>query len=165
MRIKPRSRARTRLSEMKGALAPIAAAIFATVAAQAQQPAWTAKSVHLRAGPARDYPVVLVLPPRTPVTVYSCVSGYAWCDVAAGAQRGWVYAPNLVSTYEGREARLPEAAPALGIGIAAFAIEDYWRRYYPRRWWYPLRRRWFRHPYVPPMKVHPPGHMERPAGR
>lgn len=146
-------------------VAQVLAALAASVGVHAQQPGWTAASVHLRAGPARDYPVVAVLGPRSPVTVYSCVSGYTWCDVAAGAERGWIYAPNLLSTYEGREARLPDVAAALGVATAAFALEDYWRRHYPRRWWYPMRRKWFRHPHLPPMKVHPPAHIQQPAGR
>jgi uncharacterized protein YraI len=144
---------------------------FATTAC-AQQFATTSKSVHLRAGPGRDYPVVAVLAPQTGVTVFGCLSSYLWCDVAAGPERGWVYANNLLYAYDNREVILPSVATAVGIGIMAFMIDDYWHDHYVGRSWYPQRRRWIRP--APPPAPHvgrpqaphvEPGPQDRPPQR
>jgi len=56
------------------------AALAMPAAAQAQY-AQTAGWVNLRAGPARDYPLVASLPPGVAITVQGCIAGYSWCDV------------------------------------------------------------------------------------
>ncbi len=146
----------------------IAACVLAlSGAAHAQQFASTSKSVHLRAGPGRDFPVVAILGPRTAVNVYGCVPSYTWCDVESGPDRGWVYAGNLVYAYDNREVLLPSIAAVVGIGIAGFVLEDYWHDHYLDRWWWPVRRRWYRPPHVPPLRGHPPvrvPHPPRPPG-
>lgn len=137
---------------MKRNIASLAAAgvLALACAAQAQQMASTMKTVHLRAGPGLDYPVVAILAPGTPVSVYGCLPQYTWCDVLAGPERGWVYAGNLSYAYDGRTVILPGIAAAIGIGIAGFAIDDYWGHYYTDRPWWPERRRWYRPPHAPP---------------
>jgi uncharacterized protein YraI len=45
------------------------------------QDARTAKPVNLRAGPARDYPVVAVLPAGAAIGVQGCIADFTWCDV------------------------------------------------------------------------------------
>ena len=55
-----------------------AAALLWPLIAAAQQ-AQTAKWVHVRAGPAREYPLVLQLPPAAPVSVQGCLSDFSWC--------------------------------------------------------------------------------------
>lgn len=132
-------------------------------AAHAQQFASTTKSVHLRAGPGRDYPVVAILGPNTAVTVYGCVPQYTWCDVVAGADRGWVYAGNLSYLYQGNNVLLPGVAAVIGIGITAFILDDYWGHYYTDRPWWPERRR-YQHPRpVPPPHVHSQPHLGAPG--
>ncbi|HEY8050482.1 MAG TPA: SH3 domain-containing protein [Ramlibacter sp.] len=136
-------------------LVAAAALALCGAAADAQQYAATSKSVHLRAGPGRDYPVVAVLPPEMQVVVYGCVPSYTWCDVEAGPDRGWVYSGNLLYSYDNGPVVLPSVAAVVGIGITAFIIDDYWGRYYTNRSWWPQRQRWYR--VGPPNRDHRPG--------
>jgi len=126
-------------------LRPIAfllAALVAVPALAQGAAALTARPAHLRAGPARDYPVVAVLPPQFPVAVQGCLSDYSWCDVVAGASRGWLYAGNISYAYRGGYAPLVEIAPAVGIGIVGFALGDYWSDHYRGRPWFRDRDHW-----------------------
>ena len=106
------------------------------------QPAVTAKQVNLRAGPARDYPLVATLQGGYPVSVLGCVEDYRWCDVLAGDIRGWVYAGNISYAYQGNYVPLVEYAPLIGIGILGFVINDYWGSHYRHRPFYRERERW-----------------------
>jgi hypothetical protein len=153
-----------------GAFTLALASIGACAPAQAD-PQWatTVKSVHLRAGPARDYPVVMVLPPGQDVQVQGCLSRYTWCDVVAGPSRGWVYAPNLSFMVENRVVPLPDYGAALGIGIIGFILGDYWGNHYRDRPWYGEAPRWA--PRTPPpgrwqpVPPNPPSPHPPPQGR
>jgi uncharacterized protein YraI len=113
------------------------------VAAPAQAPsATTAQRVNVRAGPARDYPVVTILPAAYVVSVQGCLPEYTWCDVIAGSSRGWVYAGNLGYFHEGRHVPLRESGPVAGVAVVDFILEDYWRQHYQGRPWYGERDRW-----------------------
>jgi uncharacterized protein YraI len=114
-------------------------------AAQAQQYAITAEQVSLRAGPDPNYPLVATLPPRVQVTVYGCLTDYSWCDVGAGWDRGWVYAANLQYVQQNRVVPLPAIGAAVGIGVLAFVLNDYWHDHYRQRQWYNDRHRWDRY--------------------
>jgi uncharacterized protein YraI len=116
--------------------------------ASAQQFAITAKSVNLRAGPGRAYPIVAVLPPNAQVLVHGCLSGYSWCDVSFDIDRGWVYAGNLSYPYQQGYVPFPGIAPVVGIAIVVFILDDYWGTYYPHQPWYGERP-------VPPPLIHP----------
>jgi uncharacterized protein YraI len=144
-------------------------------AALAQQLAFTAKMVNVRAGPDRTYPVVQVLAPSTQVIVQGCIADYRWCDVAIGYERGWVYAGNLLTTWGERMLPLPPLAPYVGITIAPFVIQEYWGLHYRSRPWYPDWHRWARpaphfaprpQPYhYPPPQVRPHGIYPAPGVR
>lgn len=134
------------------ALGLLALAFVAVPCAAQQQVAYTAKDVHLRAGPARDYPVIAILPPGFAVAVQGCLSDYSWCDVIAGTDRGWVYAANLAYPYQGGQVPLIEYGPQLGIVVTPFFFFDYWDRHYRDRPFYPHRDRWAHRPRPP----HPP---------
>lgn len=137
-------------------------------ASQAQgQLAYTAKNAHLRAGPARDYPVIAILPAGFEVLVQGCLSDYSWCDVIAGPDRGWVYAGNLDYAYEGGYVPLLDYGPQIGIGITGFFLFDYWDRHYRDRPFYRDRDGWAhrpRPPQPPIVRPLPPRHGE-PGGR
>ena len=98
--------------------------------------ATTTKDVHLRAGPARDYPVVAILPVGTEVDVQGCVRDYSWCDVARDGLRGWVWAGNLVGSWNDAPVRVIEGGARIGIVVMPFVLMDYWTVHYPDRPWY-----------------------------
>lgn len=129
------------------------------VAAIAQQQAFASKSVNLRAGPARDYPLVAQLAPGTPVSVAGCINGYSWCDVSLpDGNRGWVYAQNLHYPYQGNQVSLLTYGSAIGLPIIAFTIGTYWNQYYRGRPWYGQQSHWAHRPVRPrpPIGVGPP---------
>ena len=95
--------------------AAIATALATLPAAVAAYPAVAARDVNLRAGPARDYPVVAVVALGAPLEVLGCLDGYSWCDAIAGPYRGWVWAGNLSAAWQGGSA-LGGSARGAGIG-------------------------------------------------
>ena len=142
-----------------------AACLAAPLAAMAQQ-AFTSKPVNLRAGPARDYPLVAQLGPGTPVQVAGCVNGYSWCDVTLqDGNRGWVYAQNLNYPYQGNQVPLITYGSAIGLPIIAFSIGTYWGQYYRGRPWYGQQSHWAHRPIRPrPPIVRPPPPRPKPPG-
>lgn len=116
------------------------------------EPAYTTKSVHLRAGPGRAYPALAILSPGFRLQVEGCLADYSWCDVLAAGERGWVYAGNLAYPYQGRDVPVLSYGAVIGIGIVGFVILDYWHDHYHDRPWYRDRYRW----------VHPPRRPEPP---
>lgn len=129
-------------------LAPLvlAAACALPCIAQAQgQVAYTAKNVNVRAGPARDYPIVALLPAGYQVLVQGCLADYTWCDVVAGPSRGWVYGGNINYLYQNTHVPVLNYGAIIGIGVLGFAFNDYWGRHYHDRPWYADRHRWERH--------------------
>jgi uncharacterized protein YraI len=144
--------------------ATIVLALAATlpVAASAQQVAYTAKAVNLRAGPDRVYPIVAVLPPAVSVVVQGCLSDYRWCDVSYGDDRGWVWAGNLRYPYTNGYVAFPGVAPVIGIAILAFVLDDYWSIHYHDRPFYSYRDRY---PHaLPPPRPRPPRPLPPPRG-
>ncbi len=138
----------------------IAIALCALPVVASAQQAFTSKSVNLRAGPGRDYPLVAGVGPGTPVTVMGCVSGYSWCDVVVpGNNRGWIYANNLNYPYQGNNVPIVNYGMAIGLPIVAFSIGSYWGSYYRNRPWYGNQSRWAHRPIHRPR---PPVNRPRP---
>jgi uncharacterized protein YraI len=131
-----------KMSRVKAAGWLIAALAAMPAPASAQQLAYTAKFANLRAGPARDYPIVATLPAGIAISVLGCLSGYRWCDVVAGPNRGWLYAGNIVYPYQGSNVPLLTYGALLGIGIIGFDLGYYWDHHYRARPWYPQRQHW-----------------------
>jgi uncharacterized protein YraI len=117
------------------------------VSAASAETAYTTKSVNLRAGPSRDYEVVVRAPAGVPVEVYGCVDDWTWCDVSLGGDdRGWVYAGNLEYPYENRRVVVLGHGPLVGFPIVTFSLDSYWDNYYRGRPWYSRRSYWDRRP-------------------
>jgi uncharacterized protein YraI len=126
-------------------------------AASPAQTAYTGKTVNLRAGPSREYPLVARLPAGTPVEVNGCVDDWTWCDVSFGFDRGWVYAGNLEYPYQDRRVVILYDGPILGFPIVTFSVGPYWDTYYHARPWYSRRDYWAH-------RKAPPHHWNRPPG-
>ena len=107
------------------------------------QEARSTKWVNLRAGPARDYPLVARLGPGTPLAVQGCTAGFGWCDVIAPADvHGWIYAGNIAYPYQSAEVPILNYGAVIGFPIISFMIGDYWGQYYRNRPWYGHESRW-----------------------
>ena len=111
-------------------------------AASQAQTAYTTKTVNLRAGPSRDYPVVDQLQPGEAVEINGCLDDWTWCDVSIGNDRGWVYAGSLESPYRNRRVVIYGNGPMFGFPIVGFSVGSYWDTYYRGRPWYSRRSYW-----------------------
>lgn len=112
------------------------AAVLLPLVASAATPAVTVTSLNMRAGPGTQYPVVVAMPVRAPITVYGCAAGIAWCDVGWGRERGWVAANYIQVAYRGGVTVIsPTVAPVIGVTVVAFN-RAYWDHYYVGRAWY-----------------------------
>jgi uncharacterized protein YraI len=125
-------------------------------------PAHIVATVHMRAGPSVEYPEVAMLISGTPLEVYGCEQAYAWCDVQAGPNRGWVDADYLQVDSGGHPVILSGAGVAIGVPLITFTFGTYWDSYYRTRPWYAQRARylpyWRRYPHGrPPPPRRPPG--------
>jgi uncharacterized protein YraI len=116
----------------------------------AHENAYVSADVHLRAGPAREYPTVALLRPGVTISVVGCLSDYAWCDVVIGPDRGWVYGGYIVYPYQGTYVPVISYGPMIGISVVTFSLGMYWDEYYRARPWYPQRERWIARPYPAP---------------
>jgi uncharacterized protein YraI len=126
----------------------LAFAVTVPMIASAQQLAYASKTVSMRAGPSRDYPVVATLGSGTSMTIYGCLQDYKWCDVIVGSSRGWVYSGNIVYPYLGRDVPVMSYGPTIGLGIVSFSIGNYWDNYYTDYPWYPQRQNWSNRPWA-----------------
>jgi len=130
---------------MKRYFTPIAVGFFAVIAAPAAalaQDAIVTVDLNMRAGPSTAFPVVDVVPGRTPVDVHGCVAGYSWCDVSAVGNRGWVSAGYLSYAASGSYVPLVEYVTEIDVPILSFSVGSYWDSYYRNRPWYGQRTQW-----------------------
>jgi uncharacterized protein YraI len=123
-------------------------AITLPMVASAQQLAYASKTVSMRAGPSRDYPVVATSGSGTALTIYGCLQGYKWCDVVVGNSRGWVYSGNIIYPYLGRNVPVITYGTTIGLGIVSFSIGNYWDNYYTDYPWYSQRQNWSNRPWA-----------------
>ena len=143
-------------------LSALVMALFLPAVAGAQT-AYTTRDVNIRAGPARDYPLVAWVPSGTPVTIVGCYEGWRWCDVISPPARGWVYAGFLSYPYQGATVTIASAGPVLGLALVPFSLAVYWDNYYRGRPWYTNRSYWMHRP--PPHYLPPTGRPRSPTVR
>ncbi len=154
---------RTRTAGVSLALAALSvAALTAWAPAALAAPGEVIATVHLRAGPATEYPAFALLAPGTPLEVYGCEEAYAWCDVQAGPNRGWVDAAYLQMYAGGRPLIVADSGVVLALPVLTFVLDAYWGNYYRGRPWYSQRARYYpifrRYPHgrPPPPRPRPP---------
>jgi len=117
-------------------------ALIAAPTAAFAQDAIVTVDLNMRAGPSTAFPVVDVVPGRTPVDVHGCVAGYSWCDVSADDNRGWVSGAYLSYAARGSYVPLFEYVSEYDVPIISFSVGNYWDSYYRGRPWYGERSRW-----------------------
>jgi uncharacterized protein YraI len=106
--------------------------------------AYTTAPVYMRTGPDTAYPAVTVIPGGAPLVVHGCISGWQWCDVAWGYNRGWVAGMYLAAHWQNRPTPWHYAAPRYNVPIIMFNFGPYWDMHYRQRPWYHHRDRWNR---------------------
>lgn len=143
------------------------------------QPAVTTQAVNVRSGPDRGFPLVTWWRAGTHVTVFGCTHGWRWCDVAAGRDRGWVYARYLSMRQGNRSIPVFGNGARLGIALIPFVLGSYWDSHYRNRPWWNERDHWASRPPTwqpqprppivqpprPPQRTQPPPFGPPPAGR
>lgn len=157
---------------MKRMLWSITAALMLMIPAMAfAADGYTTGNVNMRAGPDPDYPLILTLGTGTPVSIQGCTTGWDWCDVIAGGNRGWVAGTYLQYSYNNQPVIVTEYGSQIGIPIVSFVIGTYWGRYYTGRPFYRDRSRWYSRPIPsrPPPRPRPPirppgGNRPQPPG-
>ncbi len=95
----------------------------------AAQSAATVRTVSVRAGPDRIFPLVASLPPRSNVHIVGCTEGRHWCDIVAGRTHGWVGATDLSGAIR-------------SVPVVNFSIGPYWDANYRTRPWYSSKADW-----------------------
>lgn len=144
---------------MKRMLWSIVVSLMMTVPAAAfAADGYVVANVNMRAGPDVQYPALLVLPTGTPVSVQGCTTGWEWCDVINGPNRGWVAGTYIQYTYNNQPVYVADYGAQIGIPIVSFAIASYWGNYYSNRPFYRDRARWYGRPIPirPPARPRPP---------
>jgi uncharacterized protein YraI len=154
---------RSRTAGVSFVLAALSLAVLTAWAPAAlAAPGQVIATVHLRAGPATEYPAFALLAPGTPLEVYGCEEAYAWCDVQAGPNRGWVDAAYLQMYAGGRPLIVADSGVVLALPVLTFVLDAYWGNYYRGRPWYAQRARYYpifrRYPHgrPPPPRPRPP---------
>lgn len=105
--------------------------------------AYVISDVDLASGPDQDYPVIDRLEQGSVVDIQGCTPGWAWCDVVAYGERGWVPANALEFDYQNQWVAVPEYAPRYNVPIVTFSIQSYWDTWYVHRPFYVDRRNWY----------------------
>jgi uncharacterized protein YraI len=130
------------MNRLTVSLAALAAGLVVAPNLASALSAVTTESTDLRAGPARDFPVVDRIPSDVRVNVHGCVRAYRWCDVSWRDARGWVSGDELAYFHQGRRATIVEYGPRIGLPVVVFSFDSYWDRHYRGRPWYGERARW-----------------------
>jgi len=133
-------------SHLRGvAAAALVIGSLAPAPATAQQPnGYPVTNVNLRAGPGTEYPVIVTVPSRAPISILGCLPDYSWCDSLFQNDRGWMRSIYLSGYYQGNYYSLGDYAPRLGYRTVSFDINGYWDSNYRNRPFYGDRTRWTR---------------------
>ena len=126
-------------------IAFLAALFLVSLALPAAASADTARvtvTLHMRAGPSTEFPVVATIDEGARVLVHGCVRGYRWCDVSSAGSRGWVDADYLTYPYHDSYVPIIDYGAEIDLPIIGFDVYSYWDDYYRGRPWYHRRHYW-----------------------
>ena len=113
-------------------------------AAWAQQRVSVAWTTTVHAGPGTGYPAVDRVYVGQQLSLYGCLSDYAWCDVRTAYGRGWVQAADLQVYRGSTRYRLVDSQSWYQYPTLTFIFNDYWRVHYQQRPWYHNRSQYER---------------------
>src|SRR5215210_9138648 len=94
-----------------GLMASVAAVAVPSTGLAARPNGYPVTNVNLRAGPGTDYPVIVTVPARAPISILGCLADYAWCDSIFEGNRGWMRSIYLSGYYQGSYYLLRDYAP------------------------------------------------------
>ena len=127
---------------MRRAMHSLAALVLYAPLATWAAEGWVVDDISLQAGPDPAYPSIVELAAGTPVSIEGCIDGWTWCDVVAGADRGWIPGTFLEEDYGGQRVVVIDYGPRIGIPIVGFTLGLYWDRHYHDRPFYAQRQTW-----------------------
>lgn len=138
--------------------AAAALAVAGAAASASAHPGHVGPAMNLRAGPGVDFPVAALISAGAAVQIYSCLTGWGWCEVGYGGYHGWVSSQYLQIPNYGP---VVQYGPQVGISISVYNQPAYWDRYYRDRPFYHQWEQRGRPPYhvsyAPPRPApHPP---------
>lgn len=107
--------------------------------AEAQGLFYPSTNLNLRAGPGGNYPVLDTVGPQSTLQILGCLTGWTWCDVNAGGNRGWVSGDYLRGRQNNNAYPLAAIASAMGLPTVGFDQDTYWGNYYSDRDFYRKR--------------------------
>ncbi len=136
----------------------LALAVWLPLAAAAEE-AFTVRDTDVFAGPSSEYPPIGQLPVNAGVEVFGCLADWSWCDVGFGADRGWIYAGDIVVPYDNQRVAIIEYGPRIHLPVVAFSLTAYWDEHYRGRPWYGERQQWMSRVHIDANRGGPP-----PAG-
>ncbi len=107
--------------------------------------AYSTTSLHLRAGPHINLPVVATLQRHERVELLGCVNGYQWCEVRTNYDEyGWVSSYYLRTLVGRNSYTIIDADGFSHTRIIIYKPRDYWDRHYRNKTFYRDRDKWFK---------------------
>ena len=136
----------------------VAVAVWLPLAAAAEE-AFTLRDTDVFAGPSSEYPPIGQLPVNADVQLFGCLSDWSWCDVGFGPNRGWIYAGDILVSYDNQRVAIIEYGPRIHLPVVTFSLMAYWDEHYRGRPWYGEREQWASRVHIDANRGAPP-----PAG-
>jgi len=134
---------KTILATLYLALVAAAGSMIAVTPSVAQgSQAIVSANLNMRAGPNTNYPVVMVVPVQSSITLLGCLNGVTWCEGVYQGYHGWMNARYLQVYDGGRYAFVSDYARVATVPSLTFNFSVYWDNYYRNQPFYAQRARY-----------------------